>query len=195
MYHKKNKKYQIWNKINGKKEVEEITWNKKQNAEENASLLMLKLTMTNDNCFRKAFAKDLFMQGSTLSLSPICYRTRFFNFLHWLWRSLRAMVSTISNQAHGHFAGESREICEGNRMSGSYRAILGWQAIISRWGIAFRETIIVMDVIIRVPWTRSCSSRPKFSGSILRRNTDPQVGVKRWKTWRRSVNIPLEYFR
>lgn len=36
--------------------------------EENASLLMLKLITTSDNCFRKALAQDLFMQGSTSSL-------------------------------------------------------------------------------------------------------------------------------
>lgn len=40
----------------------------KQNAEENASLLMLKLIMTSDNCFRKALAQNLFIQGSTSSL-------------------------------------------------------------------------------------------------------------------------------
>jgi len=64
-------------------------------------------------------------------------------------------------------------------------------------GSPFAKQSLVMDVTIRVPEMLVLlvpSDRTK--GSILRWNSDPQVGVKRWRTWRRrSVNIFLGYLR
>lgn len=39
-----------------------------ESKEKNTRLLMMKFIMTRNNCFRKALAQNLFMQGSTLNL-------------------------------------------------------------------------------------------------------------------------------
>lgn len=150
---------------------------------------MLKLIMTSDNCFRKALAQDLFIQGSTSSLhfsyllsdTVLQFPALALTFSAHIIRHT-TMVSAISNRARGQFAADSSanrdksaqvteraihiEPCY-TRMTSDYFPLRDRFSRNNRPD--GRNNTSPMDAR-HLKW---------FSGSILRRNTDPQVGVKR----------------
>lgn len=160
--------------------------------------------MIGNNCFWKALAQNLFMQGSTLSLYfPYLLSDTVLQFpaldaslrILRIWQWFRLYQIELADSLPWYFIGETRGICAGNKTSGSHSSYIRMTSDYFR----LRDRLSRNNRRNGRNNTRSVDARarrPKwFSDSILRRNTDPQVGVKRWKTWRQSVNISLECFR